>query len=336
MKVLYIATTAKKRNRLDGETVKCKLLEEYLQKQENIHLKSVDTDNWKHHILKLVFFIIIYFFWCDKVVISSADRGANIILNFFRKVNCKKEIYYFVIGGSLYMNITEKKWNVESYTRIKEIYVEAKSLKENLNSIGITNIQVVNNFRLIKPFKNMYQKEIEIRFVFFGRIIKAKGIEEAIRLINRLNKNGYKCRLDIFGQVSKEYLKEISKLFTEKIQYKGEIKPDNKTEYEILSQYDIFILPTEYPGECLPGALIDSYVAGLAVVVSDWQYAREYVEDNKNGIIFKYKDYEDMFEKTKKMITSNLIQKFKNRSLELSKKYLIDENLKDFIEKILR
>ena len=63
MKVLYIATTAKKRNRLDGETVKCKLLEEYLQKQENIHLKSVDTDNWKHHILKLVFFIIIYFFF---------------------------------------------------------------------------------------------------------------------------------------------------------------------------------------------------------------------------------------------------------------------------------
>ena len=57
-KVLYIATTADNRNRLDGETIKCRLLREYLTEIKEIKVFSVDTDNWKKHIFKLVFFII--------------------------------------------------------------------------------------------------------------------------------------------------------------------------------------------------------------------------------------------------------------------------------------
>ena len=44
-KVLYIATTADRRNRLDGETVKCRLLRNYLEKIEQIKLVSIDTDH---------------------------------------------------------------------------------------------------------------------------------------------------------------------------------------------------------------------------------------------------------------------------------------------------
>ena len=54
-KVLFIATTAEHRNRLDGETIKCRLLKEYLQEIEDIKLLCVDTDNWKEHIFKLIF-----------------------------------------------------------------------------------------------------------------------------------------------------------------------------------------------------------------------------------------------------------------------------------------
>ena len=113
-KILYIATTADNRNRLDGETVKCRLLREYLEKQDGIKLKSVDTDNWKKHIIKLIFLIIVNYLRCDKIIVSSADRGAHIVLDFFSKIKTKKEIYYFVIGGSLYRNITEKRWNTKT------------------------------------------------------------------------------------------------------------------------------------------------------------------------------------------------------------------------------
>ena len=333
-KILYIATTADNRNRLDGETIKCRLLRNYLNDIEKIQVISIDTDNWKKHIFKLVVSILFYFFQCDEIIVSSADKGAHIVLDFFRKIKCKKKVYYFVIGGSLFRNIKEKKWNLNTYKRLKQIYVEANTLKEDLNNFGINNVKVLNNFRNPKKFKNCYKKTDNVKFVYFGRVIKQKGIEEAIQLINRLNKENIKCSLDIYGQCTDDYLKVIKKQFSSAIKYHGEIVPDNQHEYEILSQYDIFIFPTEYPGECLPGALIDCYISGLAVVASNWKYAKEYIEDDKNGVIFEYKNYEDMYIKTLEMIKENKIEMFKRNSKEISNNYLIENILSEFKEEI--
>lgn len=334
-KILYIATTADNRNRLDGETIKCRLLREYLYDINDIKVVSVDTDNWKKHVFKLVFMIIFYFFQCDDIVVSSADKGANIVLNFFRKIRTKKNIYYFVIGGSLSRNIKEKRWNINTYKRIKRIFVEANTLKNDLNDLGIENVDILNNFRKVKKFKNNYKKSDKIKFVYFGRVIKEKGVEEAIKLINRLNNEGIICSLDIYGQCKEEYLKIIEKKFNENINFHGEIKPDSKTEYEILSRYDVFIFPTEYSGECLPGALIDCYISGLAVVASNWKYAKEYILENKNGKIFEYKNYDDMYDKTLEMINDNSILKYKEKSKELSKNYILENLLKDFKNELL-
>ena len=334
-KVLFIATTAEHRNRLDGETIKCRLLKEYLQEIEDIKLLCVDTENWKEHIFKLIFLIIKNFFMCDDIVVSSADNGAHIVLDFFRKIKTRKKIYYFVVGGSLSRNIKNKKWNIKTYTYIKHIYVEAETLKRELNKLNINNISVLNNFRKVEAFKNNYQKTKEIKFVYYGRVIKEKGIEEAIKLVKRLNKEKVMCKLDIYGQCKPEYLDIISKMFEDNIVYYGEIKPDNKTEYEILSQYDIFLFPTEYPGECLPGALIDCYIAGLAVIASNWKYANEYIENGKNGFIFEYNNYEDMYNKTIKLIKDNKLEGFKNKSKELSRKYYLDNLLKKFKKELL-
>lgn len=333
-KVLYIATTADHRNRLDGETVKCKLLRDYLKEINEIKVTSIDTDNWKKHTLKLAFLIFFNYFKCDKIVISSADRGANIILDFLNKIKNQKPVYYFVIGGSLSKNIKTKKWNTLIYKRINKIYVEAQTLKDDLGEIEINNVEVVENFRKVKEFKNKYKEEKKVRFVYYGRVIKSKGIERAIELVKNLNLEKLKCTLDIYGQCSKEYLEEITKKFDESITYHGEIKPNNKTEYEILSQYDCFLFPTEYPGECLPGALIDSYIAGLAVLASNWKYAKEYIEDGKNGFIFKYKNYDDMFKKSKKLFNHNLLMSFKNESKKISKNYIIENVLENFKREI--
>lgn len=334
-RVLYIATTADNRNRLDGETIKCRLLRDYLSEIKKIKLKTVDTDNWKKHIFKLVILIIIYTIWCDEIVISSADNGAHIVLNFYDKLKLRKKIYYFVIGGSLSRNIEEKKWNINSYSRLKHIYVEANILKKNLEKLSINNVSVLNNFRKMNEFENKYKKTKYIKFVYYGRVIKQKGIEEAIKLVNRLNKENIECTLDIYGQCKEDYLEKIKKKFNNKIIYHGEIKPNNKIEYEILSQYDIFIFPTEYPGECLPGALIDCYIAGLAVIASNWKYAKEYINDGENGIIFEYKNYNDMYNKTIKLIESDCIERYKESSKELSKKYDINNILLNFKKDLL-
>lgn len=335
-RVLYIATTADNRNRLDGETIKCQLLREYLKNIENIQIICIDTDNWKKHIFKLIWLIITNYFKVDEIIVSSADRGSHIVIDFFRRIKCNKKIYYFVIGGTLAKNIKEKKWDISSYTRLTRIYVEAEIMKKGLEELGIDNVSVLNNFRKIGNFKNKYKKSNIFRFVYFGRVIREKGIEESIRLIKRLNNEKIRCTFDIYGQCSEEYLDVLKKNFDNNIKYKGEIKPDSITEYEILSQYDIFLFPTFYPGEGLPGSIIDAYISGLAIIASNWKYAKEYIIEGKNGIIFEYKNYEDMYNKTLEFLNSGKINDYKEESKKLARQSDLDILLDSFKKELQR
>ena len=43
--ILFIATTGEKANRLDGETIKARLLKNFIAETENVTVTSVDTNN---------------------------------------------------------------------------------------------------------------------------------------------------------------------------------------------------------------------------------------------------------------------------------------------------
>ncbi len=353
-KVLYIATMGKKRNRLDGETIKCRVLQDYLSKIENIKLNSIDTDNWKANIIILVLKVIYYYLFSDIIIISAADRGSNILLNFLYKIRNKKKVYYFVIGGALSKNIVDKRWNTGIYKNIDNIYVESNILKNDLEKLGIKNLYKLNNFRNISfnsdiiedpNFEEKEKKKLKekVELVFFGRVIKDKGVEEAIKLVKKLNcefkENNIEkiITLDIIGQAKEEYRENIEELIDNdtNIKFLGAIIPNNIDEYKTLEKYDLFILPTEYKGECLPGALVDAYISGLGVIVSNWKYAKEYVQDGENGIIFEYKNYDDMYKKVKKLkLDEEKIINYKKNSYNLRKEYDIEYVLKEFKEEL--
>jgi len=333
-KILYVATTAKGRNRLDGETVKSRLIEDFLKEESQFEVISIDTDNWKKHSIKLFFVIICNYIKCDKIIISSANRGAYILLKFLRMIKTKKSIYYFVIGASLKKYIMEHKCDLECYKQAKIIYVETKEMHHELTKLGLNNLKVLNNFRKVKTFKNNYKENSKIKFVFFGRVIPEKGIEESIELINKLNLDGYHCTLDIYGQINCNYYQKLQNKFNKNIRYNGEIQPNGKSEYEILSKYDIFIFPTKFQTEGLPGSLIDAYVSGLAVLAAKWNSAHEYIDDNVNGKIFKFNDYNDMYKKAKEMIETKEYLKYKKNSIKKSKNFLY-ENVMNEVRKDL-
>ena len=50
----------------------------------------------------------------------------------------------------------------------------------------------------------------------------------------------------------------------------------------------------------------------------------------KNGYIFKYRDYEDMHRKAKLLFNDRRIHEFKCASKKLSKKYIVDKVLHEF------
>lgn len=338
--VLYVASTSYKRNRLDGVTIKCRVLEKYMLSRDKINLISVDTDNYKKDFFSVVFKLLTFIRKCDTIIICSSSPGAYKLLKFLKIMRYNKKVYYFVAGGVLADWIQERKYDEKYYKNLEKIFVESNEMLEKFNKMGFNNVCQLNNFRYIEKYENKYVVHKDtFKFVFWARVRKEKGVETSIDLINKLNKNGYKCTLDIIGQVKdKNYLKTILQKENEVIRYLGEIKPNNRNEYETLSQYDILIFPTEYYGEGLPGTIIDACVSNLAIITSDFKFAKEYVDDveNKNGIIYKMGDFDDLYKKTISILDFNKIKEMKENSRKKASEFDINILLKDFVEKIER
>ena len=53
--ILLISSTAKKSGRLDGVTVKSRILEQYLENIKDINLYSVDSDNYKKEFITIIY-----------------------------------------------------------------------------------------------------------------------------------------------------------------------------------------------------------------------------------------------------------------------------------------
>ena len=330
--VLYIGSVGEKTGRLDGVTVKSKCLLDFLKKQ-HINLFFVDVDNYKKHPFTIIMKILKNYSKCDSIVICSSSPGASILLSFLRLINSNKDIYYFVAGGVLGDYIKSGKYNIKNYINLKAIYVESNFMLKQLNDLGLKNVIKLNNFRFISNYVDNYENTNEFKFVFWARVIKEKGIEDAIDVVIRLNRNtSKKIILDIYGQCNKDYLNFLSKKFGNYIRYFGAITPDGKSEYEILSKYDVLLFPTHYFNEGLPGTIIDAYVSKLAVVSANWKYAAEYIEDKKNGYIYEFGNVEDFYLQCLKILNNDNIKKFKEHSYKLSKKYDVNYVLKEFID----
>ncbi len=337
-KVLLIASTSRRRNRLDGVTVKSRVLEQYLLNQKDISLKTIDSDEYKTKFIPISFSIIWNLIQTNKIVICSSSPGAAKLLHFLRLIKSRIDIYYFVAGGVIGDKIESGTYNLKNYVGIKKIYVESNELKEQLMKIGLNNVEQMNNFRYIKNFKSSYEENSNtFKTVFWARVNQQKGVEECIDVVKKVSQvDKINITLDIYGQCKEEYLNVISKSFSDNIKYKGAITPNNKKEYEILSQYDILLFPTRYYNEGLPGTIIDSYVSSLAVIASNWKYAKEYIKNGENGLIFEFDNCEDFYIKLKEMLNKETIKKYKEKSGKMFEYFKAENVLSDFYEDLIK
>lgn len=333
-KILYIGSLGYKRGRTDGVTIKARTLLNYMI-DNNKNVISVDVDNYKKNFIKVSYKILKSYRNVDKIVICTSSPGASIFLHFLRIINNKKDVFYFVSGGILGKWIESGKYNIIDYKNIKKIYVESKEMLNDFLKLGLNQTVHINNFRktnftIVKKDKSVDYKNIKL--VFFGRVVKEKGIEDAIDVTKKLIDSGYNVSLDIYGQADEAYLKKINELIKDckKINYCNSIIPDGTTEYAILSNYDVFLFPTKYETEGLPGSLIDAYISGLAVIASNWRFANEYI--GENGVIYDFNNINDFYKKLKKIIDNKSIDYLKNRALKESEKYLAENNLNIFLK----
>ncbi|WP_195250727.1 glycosyltransferase family 4 protein [Romboutsia sp. 1001713B170207_170306_H8] len=145
-----------------------------------------------------------------------------------------------------------------------------------------------------------------IRFLFVGRIMAEKGIEELFEVIKRIRSEYNNVEFSFIGWFEDDY-SEIIKEFEEKnfIKYYGyqdDVIPFIRNSHCI-------VLPSYHEG--MANVLLEGAAMGRALIASDIPGCREAIVEGKNGWTCKVKDVDDLYGKIKRFIDLSYNEKVK-------------------------
>lgn len=267
----------------------------------NENVTYIETYGWKSHPIQMLSNVFCQAKKNDVMIMLPAHNGVQI---FARLLTCCKKKYgvkiiYDVIGGWLPEKTKSDSALRKKLMQFDGIWVETKMMKSGLDSQGFLNAAVVPNFRRMKILKStemVLPQGYPLRMCTFSRVMKEKGIETAVDVINGLNSYlGYSAiSLDIYGPVDesdKEWFETVKLKFTDCISYKGCVNP--KDSCGVLSQYFCLLFPTHFYTEGVPGTIIDAYAAGLPVISSKWSNFCDVIDEGKTGLGYSFDDIDD-------------------------------------------
>lgn len=203
----------------------------------------------------------------------------------FQKENALKRIVIYLYKISL--------------KKVKVVFCENSSIKDELTNdkvVSADRVIVLNGagVNLIKFSYQPYPYNEMFHFLFIGRVMKEKGIEELVTAIEKLNNNGFQCRLVIVGNYEEDY----SDTFQEKeyIDFQGpqlDVRP-------FIANCDCFVLPSYHEG--MANANLECAASGRPIITSNIPGCKEAVKDGVSGFLCEPKNVDSLYEVMKKMI----------------------------------
>ncbi len=153
----------------------------------------------------------------------------------------------------------------------------------------------------------------DLIFLFSSRLVISKGIMEFYDAAMILKKNYPEVVFRVSGIfdpddpecISQEQLNSI----ISNLDYFGEVEHYDMPE--ILSQASVFVLPSY--GEGLPKVVLEAGLTELPLILTDVPGCRDCINQQKNGLLVRPKDAEDLSEKMEQLILNKelLLQKGK-------------------------
>lgn len=329
---------------LNGQTIKSKIIaEELWNKLGKKKVKLLDFSMGLKNIISITYKCIVMLFTCRNIVILPAHNSIKFFVPLFAILNiCKRrKLHYIVIGGWLPEWMQKHYWIRKFLARFDVIYVEAYAMIEKLNNLGLHNVIYMPNFKRLDIIECNKFSEVNgiFRFCTFSRVMKEKGIEDAIRAVENINMEYGKtvCILDIYGQIEEKYKDKFNTLeedFPKYINYKGVVEYNDSVN--ILKDYYALLFPTQFKTEGIPGTIIDAYAAGLPVIAKRWNAAEEIIDHNRNGIIYPNDNFLSLEDSIKWMI-NNIDKHMEMRYQCINKacEYDADKVIDSFIEMLI-
>lgn len=325
----------------DGQTVKTRNLYNELQRVVANPITIVDTYEKEKHPIKLLIKTFYAMMTCKHIFVLVSGNGMRV---FFPLLSIGSKLFNInvfndVIGGRLGYFLDKHKKYITYLNSFTYNIVETELLAKELIERGITNVEIIPNFRRMEAIEHHQLREEfqePLPFCTFSRVTKEKGIGEAIEAIELLNQQcGKICAtLDIYGTIEKEYQQEFEELLTlssPAIQYKGRVP--SETAIETLKNYYGVLFPTFWEGESNAGTISESFFAGVPVIATDWNCNKEMIINGYNGMLYPSDTAATLLDGIKWLISQkDQMTKIKMNCLESSKYYLPDQHIKRLVE----
>ena len=357
-RILLIGNSGLRHNSQDGQTVKVRLCYKKMV-DEGFLVDFVDLENFFRRPFSTLYRIKKGIKNNDRIVLITAERGSKILLPLICKWNSKynKPFVFPLIGTSVLhssidkLNASDKtdflinrnyelcKYNsklVKYLRRITYILPETDSLTEVFKGFyKIENVKTLTNFRDIPFSINHLNKSNSslLRIVYLSRVMEQKGIFDLIDCVNSVNHNNTRILLDIYGGLcldSKE-TDVFYSLLSDAVRYKGQIK--NSDVIETLRQYDLFVFPTKFVGEGTPGVIVESLIAGLPVLTSNFPQVSQLLKVGFDSLSFDMFNKADLKNKLLYIINNReSLSILKTNASESGKQYTYDHERNKFLK----
>ncbi len=117
-----------------------------------------------------------------------------------------------------------------------------------------------------------------IRLIYFGRLVREKGIETALQVLAALRARGHAASLTLIGNGSASYLRALQASYAgQPVEWAGSLSVE-----AILSraaQHHFFLFASRHDGEGHSNALNEAMAVGLVPICSDQGFTRTVVGD---------------------------------------------------------
>lgn len=189
-----------------------------------------------------------------------------------------------------------------SLKKANTVFFENKANAQEFIDRGILsreNITVLHGagINLDKYSYVPYPKNDTFHFLFLGRIMKEKGMDELFSSIRKLKEDKESFVLDLVGFFEDEYKEQV-----EELEIQGLVKfygfQENPIPYYSMS--NCIVMPSYHEG--MSNVLLEAAATGRPLITTRIPGCQEAVEDGQTGFLAEVKNSNDLYQKMKDML----------------------------------
>lgn len=187
-------------------------------------------------------------------------------------------------------------------------------LTNKLFDLGI-DFKIIPNSVNVKDFNNSNNSTEPSIILYFGTLIRKKGLLELPLIFNKVVSNHPDSKLILIGRDAPDIIsnksstwKIMEELFSkqafERVEFRGSISHDKVQQYIDLATVCVF--PSF--AEALPVSWLEAMTKGKAIVASNIGWASDVIDDGINGFLVHPKNHNEYAEKISVLLSNPILR----------------------------